>query len=453
MSDHVLIGRIMELKNDKLVELLSYIILVSEDAALLAMGWLSKHGEKEVLPQQKVEAPVVQKSINDELVMEYWNEVQEIIGAFNTHGGGGEEGEEDHVCYLLNNASELLQEGKVGPATRMKLLEEALHEYFIDSYGFEDDLSDLCFAICQTAEEWEYFAGKLRKHPSPWNNRKLINIYLNKLKDDEAYLDLRQNNLKDGMDYWDLGSFYLARDKKEQALEIMEQGILKGEGMCTELFEYLFDYYAGSSDEDNLLRIVDTALERRNGEKMMLNKLADYYLQQGDYAKGKEAMLKGLPFVGMNGYYDEYKRLKENLKGEDWQLVKERFLVSALQNSRRNYMQICIDEGMKEEALQALLGGLTRGRTRVIYDDHIEIANQLQKDYPQEIIDYYLEKARRQIPGGNRKTYREAAGYLAMAKGIYFGELQDKHAWEKQFAALKEEFRNRPAFWDEVKHL
>ena len=82
-----------------------------------------------------------------------------------------------------------------------------------------------------------------------------------------------------------------------------------------------------------------------------------------------------------------------------------------------------------------------------------EFAAKLEEDFPEKIIEYYWQSAYRNIPGGNRKTYRIAAGYLAKVKNIYSNMLKDESMWEKRFSELKVEFKNRPAFLDEVIEL
>ncbi|HJH26142.1 MAG TPA: hypothetical protein C5S37_05045 [Methanophagales archaeon] len=82
-----------------------------------------------------------------------------------------------------------------------------------------------------------------------------------------------------------------------------------------------------------------------------------------------------------------------------------------------------------------------------------EFAAKLEEDFPEGIIEYYWQNAYRNIPGGNRGTYRIAAGYLAKVKRIYINLLKDESRWKKRFFDLKAEFKNRPAFLDEVRKL
>jgi len=82
-----------------------------------------------------------------------------------------------------------------------------------------------------------------------------------------------------------------------------------------------------------------------------------------------------------------------------------------------------------------------------------EFAAKLEEDFPERVIEYYWQSAYRNIPSGDRKTYRIAAGYLAKVKRIYINLLKDESGWKKRFSGLKAEFKNRPAFLDEVRKL
>lgn len=81
------------------------------------------------------------------------------------------------------------------------------------------------------------------------------------------------------------------------------------------------------------------------------------------------------------------------------------------------------------------------------------ITGELAYDSPEKVIECYWEKAYKNIPNGNRKKYRFAAENLGKAKNVYISILKDETTWIKRFSDLKSEFKNRPAFLDEVKHL
>jgi len=138
------------------------------------------------------------------------------------------------------------------------------------------------FEICETREEWEYLVEKLAKRPSDWRKKLIMRIQKNYVRDERAYLEMRIENLYYGMDYWDLVEFYVNKGDLQKALETAEQGILKGEGRLTELFQFLFEHFAGERDTLNVERIVRIALTRKSEEKNMLDRLFEYYKTQGN---------------------------------------------------------------------------------------------------------------------------------------------------------------------------
>jgi len=110
-----------------------------------------------------------------------------------------------------------------------------------------------------------------------------------------------------------------------------------------------------------------------------------------------------------------------------------------------------MDKNMKEAVLHTILKPPEmQWGMRNEFD---EFAANLEEDFPERTIEYYWQNAYRNIPRGNRGTYRIAAGYLAKVKRIYVNLLKDESRWKKRFSDLKAEFKNRPAFLDEVRKL
>ncbi len=392
-------------------------------------------------------------SLNDGLLMEYWFNAEGIISEFNEYGGGPEE-EEIEACEWLDEISELVKKGSISTEAKFEFLDVAFVEYDEGNSGFDDSLMDVFFEICETEGEWKYLVKKLDKYPSRWRTKLIMKIQKKYLCDEGAYLKLRKENLENGRDYWDLAEFYQVKGDAQNALETAEQGILKGEGKCTELFEFLFDCYAKKEDAANLERIVDTALTQKHEEKNMLDRLFEYYKSKGDYNKAKENLLKAYEFVKYGSYYKEYKRMKEFLKKSDWKQIEPEIIKDCKKKNTKDYLRICLDKNMKKTVLDTLLDtALNPPRDRlgfVMHTDFDKFADLLKEDFPEKIIEYYWEKAYINIPGGTRGTYRIAAHYLTKIKHIYIDVLQNEPQWNQRFTDLKIEFKKRPAFLDEV---
>ena len=184
----------------------------------------------------------------------------------------------------------------------------------------------------------------------------------------------------------------------------------------------------------------------------MLDRLFEYYRLKGDYERAKDALLRSFEFA-REQYYGEYKRMKEYLKVSDWKSIEPEIFNKIKEKDFHDYLRICLDKGMKETVLKSILKPPKNRFGYSMEVDFNEFADELKTDYPKEIIEFYWQKAYRNIPNGNRKTYWDAANYLKKVKGIYLDVLKDEAGWVKRFSDLKSEFRKRPAFLDEVSEL
>ncbi len=425
--------------------------LNSKDLYDMVQNLMEKNPEVRRLALEWIKGRIAEEKetfINDELLMEYWEKARDIMSEFHEYGGGPRD--EEYKAYeWLEKISELIEEGNISTKAKLEFLDEAFEEYDLDS-PFEDELTDIFFDLCQTKKEWKYLVGKLEDRSSSWRKELVMEIQRNYLQDDEAYLKERMGKLHYGSDYWDLVDFYVEKGDAQKALETAEQGILKGEGSLKDLFQFLFNHFAQKRDTANLERITQTAITRKTEEKFMLDKLFEYYKTQNDYEKAKETLTKALEYVQYGDYYEEYRRMKEFLKASDWKQIEPKILKEAQEKNIYNYLKICLDKNMKETVLQTILNPPKNRWYAINFD---EFAEKLKEDFPEKIIEYYWQKARSNIPGGNRKTYQVAAKYLAKAKHVYTELLKDETRWKQLFSELKTEFKNRPAFLQEVEKL
>lgn len=427
-----------------LYNLVQNLIKKNPEVHRLILEWVKEEAKTSKVAEKEV------TNLNDELLMEYWDNAEYIISEFNEYGGGLEEKEEE-AYHWLDEISELIKERNISSSAKFDFLDDAFEEYDIENSGFEDALMDIFFEICQTKEEWEYLVKKLGKHPSDWRKKLIMDIQKNYLCDEKAYLEMRLENLHYGMDYWDLVDYYVNKEELQRGLDIAEKGILKGEGRLTELFQFLFEHFTEKRDTPNIERIVQIALTRKTEEKNMLDRLFVYYKSQGNYEKTKEALLKAYEFVQHRGYYAEYKKMKKFLKGPDWKQVEPKILKDVQEKNFLDYLRICLDKNMKETVLHTILN--PPEDRWIMKNEFDEFADKLEEDFPERIIEYNWQRAYSNIPGGNRNTYWAAATYLAKVKHIYINVLKDESKWKKRFSDLKTEFNNRPAFLDEVKKL
>lgn len=442
------------LDKEELFDLLQDILEQKPEIFEFILEWFK---EKQKTSPEKVTRKTC---INDELLMEYWSDAREIISEFNEYGGS--EDEEDEACSYLDSISDLINEGNISTAAKLRFLDDAFEEYNNENSGLEDAMMDVFFEICQTKEEWEYLVKKLDEHPSDWRKKLIMDIQKEQLHNDKAYLAERMKKLHYGMDYWDLAEFYVEKGDIKKAVEIAEEGLLKGEGRQTELFEFLSDHYAKSKDTANLERVVQYAIKKESDEKEMLNRLFEYYKAQNDYENAKKALLKAFKYVKGAGYipevrsYAHYNKMKQFLVEDDWKEIEPKIIRDVREKDLEDYMRICLDKNMKKEVVDILLNPPKKrsgfGHFSDREYDFDEFANRLKEEFPEDIIKYYWQKAYNYIRNGNRDTYRIAARYMGIVEHIYIDVLNEKSKWEQRFSNLKVEFKKRPAFLEELKN-
>ena len=390
MMNFIIIGEMVERLTDQFKETYSHI------------DWMKIKGFRNIVAHDYfgIDAEEV-ATLNDELLMEYWEKAENIIAEFNEYGGGPED-EEEEAYQWLNEISELIKEGNISSDAKFKFLDEAFVEYDIGNSGFGDELMHIFFEMCETKEEWEYLVEKLAKRPSDWRKKLIMNIQKSYLCNERAYLETRMENLHYGMDYWDLAEFYVNKGDLQKALETAEQGILKGEGRLTELFQFLFEHFDEERDTANIERIVRVALTRKSEEKDMLDRLLEYHKTQGNYEKAKEALQKAYKIMRYGNYYAEYNKMKEFMRAADWKQIEPKIFNDVQEKDICDYLRICLDKNMKETVLHTILK--PPENQWIMKNEFDEFAAKLEEDFPERIIEYYWQSAYRNIPGGNRNT-------------------------------------------------
>src|SRR3989344_1979843 len=179
-------------------------------------------------------------------------ESERIISDFDELGGGDEE-DESVVYDNLDKIVGLFQQGKLNEKTKKEFI-EVCFGYYGGNSGFEDILRDSIFDVCTSKENWLFVIEGLKKSGSDYDTERIINIYKDKLNDDETYLKLRMNKLHFGMDYNNLVEYYHKKGDIEKAISTANEGIEKGEGRISDLIDFLFEFYFKKEDYDHILK-------------------------------------------------------------------------------------------------------------------------------------------------------------------------------------------------------
>jgi len=382
--------------------------------------------------------------INDKLAFEYWEKAEKIIDEFNSYGGGSDY-EENEAYGYIESISELMP--TLSWATRQKIMDGMLVQYHYGNSGFDDSLTDACFEMCKEREEWLYLAGKLEAYGGSWDKRLVMNIY-KIIGDDESFLEMRNNNLHHGSDYFEMVQYYEEKGDKDSALSYADKGLEKGAGRIDHLVVYLFDYHEERKNTNELEKLFAICEQREQERSIIAGRLFDYYKTQNDYENAKRCLLKEFEYTQNRGLDKHYGKLKLYLNDSDWSLVEEKLFNALKTRNIESYLNICLEKGMKQEVYDIIVE--KTGRWGADYDF---FADKLKKDFPEKIIEYYFKRAINLVDGGDRKSYKQSMKYFKKAKDIYAKILKDNPRWDAKLAEIRERYKTRRAFLEESRVL
>jgi len=333
------------------------------------------------------------------------SEAERIISDFDELGGGDEEDEE--VVYdNLDKIAGLFQQGKLNEKTKKEFI-EVCFGYYGGNSGFDDLLRDSIFDVCTSKEDWMFVIEGLKKSGSDYDAECIINIYRDKLNDDETYLKLRMNKLHFGMDYDNLVEYYNKKGHIKKAIAIANEGIEKGEGRISDLIDFLLEFYSKNKDYENVLKY----------------KLLSFK-DNPSFAEYKE-IIRFCNKADSEKVLDELNKIITNSK--DGELNAE------INYLNKNYLPI--------------LGYIKDSFGYFYYEEKFrEWAKKLEHHFPKDVLKLYQDRVMRILEHKSSKEYNNAEYYLYRIKLIFLNNLHDKKEWDNLLSLLKQKSLKLPSF-------
>lgn len=396
-----------ELSKDQLLALLKE--LFSEDTSLAekVRKIITKDDAK--LKQERETQKAAEK------YEELWTEIVCTVNEIDELGGGPEE-DYDNASNKINDIVEIFKKGNLENDLRKEFITDCLESYFGGPYGYglEDSFMDAVFGICKTTDDWTYVADELKKHASSddssYKIHLILKIYRNHLKDDEKYLKLRYENLKNGLDYADLLSYYVDKGELQKAVETAKDGIAKAEYNKEKLYEFLLSQPTNHETKFSLM------LELFRDSPSMTR----------------------------------YLEIEKHCKTEQWKDVSAG-LYSFVKEKRSEQLAAKID--FHHERYAAILY-LARKELEE-YDNTYSSDRwsiRLEPYFPEEILKLYQKCIERHI-ARKSKGYWLAKIYCQGTKRILKNILKKDSEWEKYITALRAKYPKLPALQRELKEL
>jgi len=374
--------------------------LINEDNTirLKFLSFMEKHGTiPAALTEEKLKALMAQ--------------ALPIIEEFNTFGGGPEE-EEDECCEWLQEMIDILQEeDPISPQFRQEIINSFMEEYITSNSGFDDFLMETIVSAAKTKEDWELIIEGLHKRGRKYDQERIMKIYLNKLGDEQKYLEMREKELEYGNDYYDLVKYFHEKGNQEKAINTALEGEKKGKGRIIDNIRYLKDYYQKTGDQKKALEYA----------------IKDF--------KEEPSLGKYLSIIEEGKSTQEKENLREELKNflEENPFLGRPSLLADIHFHEENYKKV----------LQLVL-------KRQVSPNSYE--KKLIKLFPHQMLNYYKGTVQRLLNNKNRKSYSQAVGFALIIKAIY-SQLNDLKGWENYLNGIFRKYPRHKALQEEFQRL
>lgn len=366
----------------------------------------------EFLKEQVVLAPGDQAKAHVEAVFLLWAELEPDLGELDQYGGG-DYGLVDHVEGLLYDLAKRLKAEALPDDDRAGLLDEVLEYVRSGNAGMDDALHEVVYAASRTDAHLRDLAERFEAIGRDWPTDHARRIY-RQLGDNDKYLELRLRKMKYGLDYHDLAIFYWEQGDKNKALEVAREGLKTAIGRMTELREFL--------------------------------------AKRAKRAGNREEYL-ALQFAQATDRLDltSYKKFRKLCTEDEWLRFEPRMLNILRETYVMERIPILLHRYDHEGSLSALLdAGCPNGHMGSMYGDNtLGFARNLEKRFPEEILEFYRSGLGNPDWTASRKVYAFKAGLVKRMRRLWLQELNQPEAWRRFAREIKSRNARRPAFQEE----
>lgn len=384
----------------KLVDLLVRVAATRPAVRRECLDYLNKHTAL---------SPGRKKQTEGEQLLALWAELAPDLDELDAYGGGDYDAD-TRVSSLLHEIAQALSRKKIEAGYRQTLLDNVLPYIESGNAGLDHDLYGLAYATCYSDDDWRALAKAFETMGGDWNIDHARRIY-RQLGDREKYLELRQRKLATGADYFDLADFHWKAGEKQKAMEIAEEGLLKGKGRMDELRQF----------------VAKRAKFAGNRERY----LALQFEQAVDHLT-----------------CDKYKAFRKLCTATEWKCYETKILARLENAWNTEQLRIRMHRKEYEEAVAVL----SRSRYPLYAWDsayELQTAKRLEGRYPEAILKYYLSGLGNLKTNAPRKDYARKAQVMGKIHRVLVDVLRDPSRWRDFALKVKQDNIKRPAFQEE----
>lgn len=385
---------------EKLVELLIRLASRRPDVRRECLDYLNRHTAL---------SPIQKKQSEGEKLLSLWDELAPDLDELDAYGGGDYD-TDFPVSSLLQEIAQTLSRKKTEAGYRQQLLDKVLPYIESGNAGLDDNLYDMAYAACYTDDDWRALAEAFETMGGDWKLDHARRIY-RRLGNRGKYLELRQRKLSTGTDYFDLADFHWKAGEKQKAMEVAEEGLLRGKGRMDKLRQFVAKQAKSAGNRGRYLAL-------------QFDQTIDHLT------------------------CDKYKAFRKLCTAAEWKRYEAKMLAQLENTWDTEQLRIRMHRKEYEEAVAVL----TRRRYPLYAWDsayELQTAKRLEGKYPEVILKYYLSGLGNLKTNAPRKEYTRKAQVMKKVHHLLVDVLRDAPRWRDFAIKVKRDNIKRPAFQEE----
>jgi hypothetical protein len=343
-------------------------------------------------------------------VFALWSEIEPDLAELDDYGGGDDE-TQDRVGSLLYDLATKLQKDSVPRADRRALLDKVLPYIRSGNAGMADALYDAAYAACRDDEDWRDLAERFEALGKDWPTDHARCIY-RRLGNREKYLALRNRRMNYGADYHDLATFHWEQGERQYALEVARTGMQHAEGRMEELRAFLAERAKEAGDTQAYLDL--------------------------QFAQATEPLTLA-----------SYKAFRKLCTPQQWAVFEPRIPDAMREADDEEQIKIHMHREEHDRAVRVLVAMRYPDR-RFEGDQILRVARQLEREFPEQILAFYLSGLPKHSWNAAREVYTRWARIIGKVRHMWIDVLKTPGKWDAFAQQLKLANAKRRAFQEEV---
>jgi len=389
----------------------------------------------------------------------YWAAADRILLELNEYGMY-DESLEGMAVDALDLITECLAQNDSLAARKQEIIKKLMDYYTWGNNGMTDYIYETVHKLCSDKSDYQIIIATLKSKSkeSSFHKDLLVDLY-EKIGDEEAQRKTLESKLVYGLDYWELAQYWLKKGKHDKALEIVQQGLEKGEGRKSELYDYLQKYYEEQKNYGQIFALLERKAAK--GELNYHNSLRTdpiyeclkrHYQAQKDY-QGQINLLE-LRLSSQQIDLDLYKEAEKILRKDDWPAFEQQ-LLRRLEKTKPD--NIFAWGGSSQALAEIFHYKKDWPKLFAVAQSHHDLLVKYEKlllpIHAEFYLKHYLSQIDRLIHLRGRESYKTAAGYTRTVKRIYVTFLQQPKEWERYITNLRATHKPLRALQEELRNL